>query len=97
MQWAFTADSLFDSVMQLVVCCLIQSEWHIQLASSVDAATAFLRVCAARIVDRDRQGRHAIYFMRTSTICGTVDLSHYGPNLACMQPRDAVFFVLTGR
>jgi hypothetical protein len=55
LQWAFTAETLYDAATLLVVCLLLRSEWHVQLAASQEAATTFLRVCAARIIDADRQ------------------------------------------
>jgi phosphatidylglycerophosphate synthase len=55
-QWAFAADTLYDAATLLVVCLLVRSEWHVQLASSREAATTFLQVCAARIIDGDRKG-----------------------------------------
>lgn len=35
---------------------LLRTEWALQLAPSVAAADSFLRVCAARTLDRARAG-----------------------------------------
>lgn len=52
LQYAVACEALIDAVAMLEAVLLLRTEWALQLAPSVAAAESFLRVCAARTLDR---------------------------------------------